>query len=78
MRSVKKKREGGICVVFKSKGVWPFGLWLLVGPGSGAGRDFDRGFGVLLGLVLLRLLAYSSSTSSIYTPLKKGKQAPHQ
>jgi len=58
----------------RAKG-WPFGLWLLVGPGSGAasrgGWDFDRGFGVLLGLVLLRLLAYSSSTSSTYTPLKK-------
>ena len=54
----------------RAKG-WPFGLWLLVGPGSGAGRDFDRGFGVLLELGLLRLLAQRTGSGT----LKKEKRS---
>ena len=58
----------------RAKG-WPFGLWLLVGPGSGAasrgGWDFDRGFGVLLELGLLRLLAQRTGSGT----LKKEKRS---
>lgn len=64
---------GGLALGFvwflKGRG-WAFGLLAFGGARHTRGWDLDRGFGVLLGLVFLRLLA-----SYPTTPLKEEKRS---